>query len=111
MNHSIRRALVLAGLLGAAGASHAQSFYVGTFRPYWFANNLYIEETNVQKGAIPACVTRPLLNLSADPASGQVKEQYAMLLAAWYTGRALSIVGTGTCTSEGDEIILSISPQ
>jgi hypothetical protein len=111
MKSSIRRALVLAGLLGMAAASHAQSFYIGTFRPYWYANNLYIEETNVQKGAIPACATRALLNLAADPTSSQAKEQYAMLLAAWYTGRALSIVGAGTCTSEGDEIILSIQPQ
>jgi hypothetical protein len=110
MNRSIRRALVLAGLLGTAAASHAQSSYSGTFRPYWYANNLYIEETNVTKGAIPACVTRPLLRLSADPASGQAKEQYTMLLAAWYTGRTLYIAGTGTCTTEGDEIILQISP-
>ena len=111
MTRSICQALVLAGLLTAAGAAQAQSYYNGTFRPYWYANNLYIEETNVQKGAVPACVTRPLLNLSADPASNQAKEEYAMLLAAWYTGRTLNIVGSGTCTSEGDEIILQIQPQ
>lgn len=111
MNRSIRQGLALAGLLCAAGASHAQSFYVGTFRPYFYSNNLYIEETSVQKGALPACATRSLLRLSADQSSSEFKAQYAILLAAWFSGRTVSIVGTGNCSPEGDEIVLSIAPQ
>ncbi len=110
MNRSIRRGLVLAGLMGATAASYAQSSYVGTFRPYWYSNNLYIEQTDVQKVSVPACATRALLRLSADPASDQGRQQYAMLLAAWYTSRTLRMTGSGTCSNEGDEVILAIQP-
>ncbi len=113
MKKSIRNLCTLAVLAAAAGASHANSYYIGTMRPYYVSNVLYIEETAVNKGAVPACVntTRNLLRLSVDPASNEFKEQYAMLLAAWYTGRAINVAGTGVCTNEGDETVLTLSPQ
>ncbi len=113
MKTSIRTLCALAILAAAAGAAHANSYYIGTLRPYFVNNALYIEETAVNKGAVPACVNtaRNLLRLSLDPASNEFKEQYAMLLMAWYTGRAINVAGTGVCTNEGDETVLTLSPQ
>lgn len=85
--------------------------YSGTFRPYFYSDNLYIEEVSVQKSNLPACAKRPLLRLPADPASPAFKNEYAMLLSAWYTGRTLLISGSGNCTSEGDEVVFVITPQ
>ncbi|MGN6527612.1 MAG: hypothetical protein ACTHL8_14585 [Burkholderiaceae bacterium] len=110
MKDKIRCATLAVALLAAVGVSHAGT-YAGTFRPYWYQGVLYIEETSVTKGGLPACATRNILRLTVDQTSTEGKEQYAMLLAAWYTGRTLSITGLGQCTPEGDELILEISPQ
>ena len=101
--------LLLIALAACCSTAYAGTYLV-TFRPYFFNNQLYIEETNVQKSAVPACVTRPLLRLNTDTTTPEFKEQYAIILAAWYAERSIQITGTGACETEGDEIVLQIWP-
>ena len=110
MKKILGHALAAMALLGPMPHAFAGD-YTGTFRPYFYSDNLYIEEVSVQKSSVPACVKRNLLKLPADPASPAFKNEYAMLLAAWYTGRTLYISGSGNCTSEGDELVFVITPQ
>ena len=110
MKKILGQALAATGMLALMPHAFAGD-YSGTFRPYFFSDNLYIEEVSVQKSSVPACVKRNLLRLPADPSSPAYKNEYAMLLTAWYTGRALFISGSGTCTNEGDEIVFVITPQ
>ena len=105
--------LLIAPLFALGQACFAGGGYVGTFRPWFYGGTLYIEEVSVQKSGVPVCVaaSRTQLRLVEDPNSNAFKQEYAMLLAAWFSGRPLSITGSGSCTSEGDETISLIQPQ
>ncbi len=106
--------VLLAGaLLASAFTTHAATVngnYVGLARPYFYGDNLYIDGALLTKTGGPACATRNILNLAIDANSANFKSEYAMLLAMWVAGKPVNIVGTGTCTGEGDETILQVWP-
>jgi hypothetical protein len=101
-------------LLGIAGTVYADpSVYVGRFKPYFYNNTLYLQKINVvNQGGVLGCATADILSLAtSDTTSPDFKNQYAMVLAAWYSGQSLTITGSGICGSFGNEIILQIKPN
>ena len=112
IRHGIARSLAAAAIiLVASSPALANSNTFGVVRPYFYADSLYIDTAGTQRAGVPACATRPLMRLNVTADSAQFKQEYAMLLAQWEAGRGVQITGLNTCTSEGDEIILSIVPQ
>ena len=82
--------------------------YVGLVRPQMWANGMYLYLINGSSSQVPACATRGILRLQEfDTTDQNCKNKYAMIIAAWYTQTQLVLIGTGNCTGEGDEIILS----
>jgi hypothetical protein len=95
-------------LLVAATAAHAGGTYVGRIRPVHYGV-LYLDATATQVSNRPACATRGYVRLQENPTDAAYKEKFSMILAAWMAEKPLVLSGTGTCTSEGDEIIFVVS--
>ena len=106
----IAGALALVGVALSSAAATAGNYY-GIARPYYYSNILYIDVSAMNRTTLPACATRTTVRLTADQSSAEFKQEYALLLLHWSTGRAVNLTGTGTCTAEGDEYVLTIMPQ
>jgi len=99
-------------LLGLLTTSSAfAGTYSGVIMPYWYHDALYIGIGGSSASGIPACSTRSIVKLAeTDPNDPVYKAKYAMLLGSWLAQRPVTLVGWGTCTVEGDEIIYEIYP-
>jgi len=92
-------------LLSITPAAYCGS-YVGMVKLLHYGNgSLYLDATGTQMASRPACATRSTVRLQEAPDNQAYKEKFAMLLSAWLADRPVALYGTGTCTSEGDEII------
>src|SRR4051812_24387947 len=79
--------------------------YVGRVKPGWYSGVLYIDVTLATATNRPPCATRTLVRLAeSDPNDVVFKSKYAILVSAWMSDRPVFVSGSGTCTSEGDEI-------
>lgn len=96
----------LSPLCAFAGGS-----YVGKLQPYFYNNSLYLIPVESQISNKPACATRQYIRLPDSMDSPGFGPKYSTILAAWVAKQELVISGTGNCTGEGDEIILSILPK
>ena len=109
MNKSI---IIVVVLLILSTNAFAGGKYIGTVRPYFYDERLYLAPVSIEIINKPACATRGLLRLQEMDLSDPVfKYKYAMLLASWIAEREVELRGTGECTSEGDEIIFVVKPQ
>ena len=97
--------LVATALLGFGSLASASGSYVGPVKIVYYSNTLYLDATATQMSNRPSCATRGYVRLLESDSDIVFKNKYAIILAAWYAGRTLTLSGTGTCTSEGDEII------
>src|SRR5690349_13505238 len=95
-------------LFAAASAAHAGGTYVGRIRPVHYGT-LYLDASATQMSNRPACATRAYVRLQEAPTDNAYKEKFSMILAAWFAKEPLVLSGTGSCTSEGDEIIYVVS--
>lgn len=107
---AVMKVLLCTCVLSATGTAYSGS-YSGMARPFYYGSSLYIDITGMQMSDRPACATRHYVDLQeTDPTSQVFKNKLAFLLAAWYSGQPISLTGTGTCTSEGDEVIFEVYP-
>jgi hypothetical protein len=90
--------------LAIATAGHAGGAYIGMIKPLHYGS-LYLDASATQMSNRPACATRQYVRLQEAQTDVAYKEKFAMILSAWLADRPLALYGTGTCTSEGDEII------
>jgi hypothetical protein len=97
--------LVSVALMIIASAAHAGGTYVGPIRIVYYPSSLYLDASATQMSNRPACATRGYVRLQEAETDASFKNKLAMILAAWYADRPLTLSGTGSCTSEGDEII------
>src|SRR5262245_56134724 len=95
-------------LLVAGQAAQAGGSYVGRVKLLQYGT-LYIDASATQMSNRPACATRPYVRLQEGQNDVGYKEKFAMLLGAWFAEKPVVLSGTGTCTSDGDEIIYVVS--
>jgi hypothetical protein len=102
--------LVVGVLLAAAvnQTADAGGTYVGMVKPAHYGS-LYLDVSATQMSNRPACATRGYVHLQEDPSETAYKSKFAMILSAWLAEKPLVLSGTGTCTSEGDEIIYVVT--
>jgi hypothetical protein len=109
----MRIKVLVALIIGlASAAANAGGQYSGPIKPYYWYGSLYLDVTgSVQISGRPVCATRNTLRLQeSDPTDPIYKNKLAMLMAAWYSGKPVTLLGTGECTVEGDEIIVVVIP-
>jgi hypothetical protein len=108
----IVKRFVMAMLLGLGLSAPAMAgHYYGRIKPYFWSTALYLDANAASMDSRPACATRNTVRLQeTDPNDPVYKHKFAMLLAAWLAGQSVEMWGTGTCTTEGDEIIHVIVP-
>jgi hypothetical protein len=107
----MRKAAFALGVLASVSSTAFAGSYIGMAKPYFFGTTLYIIITGTQMEARPACATRNLVILQeSDYNSAQFKSKFAILLSSWLAGQPVYLQGTGSCSSEGDEIIYVVAP-
>ncbi len=107
----IRKWALTATLAALAGTASAGE-YTGKMRPFFSGAVLYIEPISPSVANRPTCATRPYLRLEELDANDPVlKGKLSMLLLSWIARRDVRLVGRGTCTQEGDEVIYIVMPQ
>jgi hypothetical protein len=93
-------------LLSITPAAYCGGTYVGMVKPLHYGNGgLYLEISATQVSNRPACAVRSVVRLQEAQTDQAYKDKFAILLGAWFTDRPVYLAGTGSCTSEGDEII------
>ena len=100
---SILLLILIMPSLASAGGS-----YIGKIKPYFYSDGLYLILVESVKTDLPSCITRPYIRLPDAVGTPEFNAKYSMILAAWMSGRTMTVVGTGDCTSEGDEKILTL---
>lgn len=95
-------------LMIATQSAQAGGTYVGRVRPVHYGT-LYLDASATQMSNRPACATRGYVRLQESQTDVGYKEKFAMILSAWLAEKPLVLSGTGSCTSEGDEIIYVVS--
>jgi hypothetical protein len=98
-------AILLSTLTSAAFAGGS---YVGLVKPVYYST-LYLDASATQMSGRPACATRTYVKLQESPGEAIHKDKFAIILSAWLSQTPISLAGTGTCTSEGDEIIYVVA--
>jgi len=109
MKQFISSMLVLLSL--SSVNAYAGGSYTGKLQPFFYSNTLYlipVESTILNK---PVCASRKYVRLPDATGEAAFDAKYALILSAWFAKQELVITGTGSCTSEGDEIIKSILPK
>jgi hypothetical protein len=96
--------IVAITLLATTQAVQADGTYVGLIRLAHFGI-LYLDVSATQMSNRPPCATRNYVHLQESPTDAAYKEKFSILLSAWIAEKPLILQGTGSCTSEGDEII------
>ena len=97
-------------LLAGAQAANAGGDYVGLVRPvHMGAGYLYLEVSATQMSGRPACATRNYVRLQEAYTDSAFKEKFAMILGAWLAEKPMHLGGIGTCSSEGDEYIQTVT--
>ena len=110
MKRTITRTIcALAALLFHIHTARADGQYVGMVKPLHYGASVYLDISASQATGRPGCATRPYVRLQEAPTNQAYKEKFAMILAAWLAGRPVELLGNGTCTDEGDEIIYMVS--
>ena len=119
MKNKLRRCSIFALFMALAISTDAAT-YTGRIKPFFYSTGLYLlPQSDVQHTTLPSCVTRGTLRLEEDPALHSqtdqslalFKQKYAMLLGLWLSGQTVQLVGSGSCSTEGDELIYIITPQ
>lgn len=85
--------------------------YIGKLQPFFYNNRLFLIPVQSTISSKPSCATRRYLRLSNEIGDPVFNAKYSMILSAWAAKQELIIEGTGACTSEGDEIVMSILPK
>lgn len=105
------RKWVLAATLAALAGTASAGEYTGKMRPFFSGAFLYIEPIAAAVANKPTCATRPYLRLEELDANDPVfRGKLSMLLTSWIARRDVRLVGRGTCTQEGDEVIYIVMP-
>lgn len=98
-------------LMASLASTAFAGTYTGMAKPYFYGNALYISISGTQMDSRPACATRNLVILEeSDYNSIPFKSKFAILLSSWLAGQPVYLQGTGTCSTEGDEIIFVVAP-
>jgi len=99
-------------ILALASTTANAGDYIGVAQPYFYHGFLYINTAGMTRTNRPACATRDFVTLEegSDMSNPLLKAKFAVLLSAFMADRKVFLGGTGTCTSEGDEIIFVASP-
>lgn len=85
--------------------------YTGKLQPFFYSNTLYLIPVQATISNKPLCATRRYIRLPNEIGDPVFNAKYSLILSAWAAKQELIIEGTGTCTSEGDEIIKTILPE
>jgi hypothetical protein len=85
--------------------------YIGKLQPYFFSDRLYLIPVEATITGRPACASRSYIRLPNETGDPVFNAKYSLILAYWASKQELIITGSGSCTSEGDEIIKSIKPK
>ena len=56
----------------------------------------------------PGCASRNVMRLEDEPNSTVFRNKFEMVLRAWIAQRELILVGKGTCSLQGEELIFSV---
>lgn len=105
------RKWLLAGTLVALAGTASAGEYTGKMRPFFSGAFLYIEPISASVANRPTCATRPYLRLEELDANDPVfKHKLSMVFTSWIARRDVRLVGRGTCTQEGDEVIYIVMP-
>ena len=94
-----------------SSACLANGSYTGKIQPYFYSNTLYLIPVDSAISNRPECATRRYIRLPDQTGDAVFNAKYSLILSYWIAKQELTITGTGTCTSEGDEIIKTILPR
>lgn len=90
----------ISGLLASsANASYKPDSRIIHMIPNAFGMVLFKTE-GTKSGSPPACDTAQRWSINATTSTGQI--QASALMSAFYAGKIIYVVGTGTCTNWGD---------
>jgi hypothetical protein len=92
-------------LLVCSQVASANGSYIGSVKPMHYGSAIYLDVSATQMTARPSCAIRNYVRLQEAPTDPAYREKFAMILSAWLADRPIALYGTGSCTSEGDEII------
>lgn len=85
--------------------------YAGTVRPFYVDSDLFLQPIKFKVRNRASCASRNLLQLDGDSTSLDFRNKFDILLKSWVAGREVVLVGKGTCSVQGDEIISVVIPQ
>jgi hypothetical protein len=103
--HMKFKLMIAVALLAFGSVAAANGSYVGPVRIVYWSSQLYLDASATQMSNRPTCATRNYVVLQESVTDPVFKNKLAVIMAAWYAGRTVTLTGNGTCTSEGDEIV------
>jgi hypothetical protein len=85
--------------------------YVGKIRPFYVDGDLFLQPIDARINDRAGCAARNLLRLDGEPTSLEFRNKFDILLKSWVARREVVLIGKGTCTLQGDELIFVVIPQ
>ena len=82
--------------------------YVGRVRPAYVGEHLLLQPVGARARNRPGCASRNVMRLEDEPNSTVFRNKFEMVLRAWIAQRELILVGKGTCSLQGEELIFSV---
>lgn len=85
--------------------------YEGKVRPFYVDGDLYLQPIDPKIVNRPSCADRNLLRLDDERTSLEFRNKFDILLKSWAAGREVVLIGKGTCSVQGDELIFVVIPR
>ena len=84
--------------------------YRGKVRPFYVDDNLFLQPIDPKVSNRASCAARSLLRLDGERTSLEFRNKFAILLDSWVADREVVLIGKGTCSIQGDELIFAVIP-
>lgn len=85
--------------------------YVGKVRPIYVDGDLFLQPVNAEVRDRASCASRDVLRLADEPSTVAFRNKFDLVLRSWLADRELMLIGKGTCSLQGDEIIFAVWPR
>ena len=85
--------------------------YRGKVRPFYVDGDLFLQPVDTKISNRASCAARNLLRLDGERTSIEFRNKFDILLKSWVADREVVLIGKGTCSVQGDEIIFGVIPK
>lgn len=85
--------------------------YRGKVRPFYVDGDLFLQPIDSRISNRASCAARNLLRLDGERTSLEFRNKFEILLESWVSDREVVLIGKGTCSIQGDELIFAVIPR